>query len=65
MKLKTEITPEGLQTLIPGVSPISDSKRLRSKADAPLKKTHQKPCDHGLFGDASKQVDLLDLLAQK
>jgi hypothetical protein len=24
----------------------------------------QQPCDHGLFGDAANQIDLLDLLQQ-
>jgi hypothetical protein len=35
---------------------------LQRKADAPLKpKLDQKPCDIGLFGDESAQLDIVDL----
>jgi hypothetical protein len=42
------------------------SGALQRKADAPLKPaTQQEPCDVGLFGDESKQVDLIEALKRR
>lgn len=56
----TEPTPIGLQSLVPGVAPISVADRLAQRAAAPLEpKKPQRPCDLGLFDlNARNQLDL-------
>jgi hypothetical protein len=58
--LQTEATPEGEQTLIPGVRPITTRDRLDPLADAPMRpRATQKPLDIGLFDEAARnQLDL-------
>lgn len=54
----------GCQHVMPGSEP-GQIGYLKRKAAAPLKPTKpQEACDHGLFGDESRQVDLIDLLRQ-
>ena len=66
--LPTETTPEGEQTIAPGVKPITLKDRLAVRAAqpiAPKRNPHaaQKPCDLGLFDEAaSNQLDMLDFL---
>lgn len=62
----SERTPEGEQSLIPGVSPVTDRDRAEVKAEAPLRSQKaQKPADEGLFDTgARKQTDLLDAIAE-
>jgi hypothetical protein len=55
-------TPIGPQYVIPGAERVGDGAQAQRKANAPMRaKAPQKPAG-GLFGDAAKQVDLLDLL---
>ena len=58
--LAVEPTASGLQSLVPGVAPISAADRLRFRADAPLEpKKPQRPCDLGLFDlNARKQLEM-------
>ena len=60
----TEITPEGKQTVAPGVAPITLADRLALRAIAPMQPTRpQKPCDHGLFDEVRRnQLDLIEFL---
>lgn len=60
----TEITPEGEQTVVPGVAPITLADRLALRAAAPMEPTRpHKPCDHGLFDlEGRNQLDLIDFL---
>lgn len=60
----TEITPEGEQTVAPGVAPITLADRLMLRAATPLQPTRpQKPCDHGLFDEVRRnQLDLIEVL---
>jgi len=66
--LNSEATPEGEQTLFPGVRPVTLGDRLALLAAAPIAprrnpKAVQKPCDLGLFNEAARdQLDMLDLL---
>ena len=55
-----EPTGIGLQSLVPGVAPITPSDRLAARAAAPLEpKKPQRPCDFGLFDLAARnQLDL-------
>ncbi len=57
---QTEMTPEGEQILIPGVTPIRESDRMRALLDAPLvPRCPQKPLNIGLFDeDARNQLSL-------
>jgi len=62
-----EDTPEGLQTLVPGVAPVSLRARLGVMARKPVTPKRgavpQKPCDIGLFDEAARaQLDLIDRL---
>lgn len=59
-----EPTAIGLQTLVPGVAPISLADRLVQRAAAPLEpKRPQRPCDLGLFDlNARNQLDLFAAL---
>ena len=56
----SEPTPQGEQTLVPGVAPISIRERLERLAEAPLMpRKLQKPLDIGLFDLAARnQLDL-------
>jgi hypothetical protein len=58
----TERGAEGKpQLVIPGTERISDAELAKRKAAEALKpKVAQKPADEGLFGDESKQTDLVD-----
>lgn len=58
--LQSEPTPEGEQTLVPGVRPISMRDRLALLMDAPMRPSMtQKPLDIGLFDEARRnQLDL-------
>ena len=58
--LASEPTPEGEQTLVPGVRPISARTRVETLMAAPLRpRVPQKPLDIGLFDeDARNQLDL-------
>ena len=55
-----EPTPEGEQTLVPGVRPISQRERIEARMVAPLTpRVPQKPLNVGLFDeDARNQLDL-------
>lgn len=57
---QSEPTPEGKQTLIPGVRPITARDRLALLMDAPMRpRTTQKPLDIGLFDEVRRnQLDL-------
>lgn len=51
----SERTPEGEQTLIPDVAPITTRDRLALLAAAPLTaRVAQKPPNAGLFDDAAR-----------
>ncbi|RWA83703.1 hypothetical protein [Mesorhizobium sp.] len=54
--LPTETTPEGEQTLIPGVRPVTTRDRLCLLTDAPMRpRKAQKPLDIGLFDGEADQ----------
>jgi hypothetical protein len=56
----SEPTPEGEQTLVPGIAPITIRERLERLTQAPLgPRKLQKPLDIGLFDLAAR--DQLDL----
>jgi len=64
---QSEDTPEGVQTLVPGVAPISLRARLDVMARKPMTPRRgpvlQKPCDIGLFDESARnQLDLIDAL---
>lgn len=58
--LATEQTPEGEQTLVPGVAPVSLRQRLALRMAAPMApRKPQKPLNIGLFDeDARNQLAL-------
>ena len=58
--LATETTPEGEQTLVPGVAPISPRERLEAEMRAPLQpRCMQQPMTIGLFdADRRRQLHL-------
>lgn len=60
MPLASEPTPEGEQTLVPGVRPISARERIEARMAAPLRpRVPQKPPTVGLFDeDARNQLNL-------
>ena len=60
----TEATAIGVQTLVPGVAPITLADRLAARAAAPLEpRRPQRPCDLGLFDlNARNQLDLFSQL---
>ena len=64
MNFDTQKTPNGTQTLVPGVKPVTDRDRLDALARQPMKPTkRQKPLDIGLVDEESrKQTDLIDLV---
>jgi hypothetical protein len=52
---ETETTPEGEQTLVPGVRPLTDRDRLALLTARPLAaRVPQKPLDIGLFDEAAR-----------
>jgi hypothetical protein len=55
-----ENTEAGLQTLVPGVVPVTLGDRLAVLAAAPLvPKKRQRPADHGLFDtNARNQLEM-------
>ncbi|UYV16669.1 hypothetical protein [Porphyrobacter sp. ULC335] len=55
-----EATEAGLQTLVPGVVPVTLGDRLAVLAAAPLVATkRQRPADHGLFDtNARNQLEM-------
>ena len=58
---KSEGTSAGEQHVIPGAEKISGAEVANRKAGQPLKpQVAQKPADHGLFSDESKQIDFID-----
>ena len=49
-RLEVEHTTAGVQTLVPGVTPVTLGDRLSVLANAPmLPRRVQRPADHGLF----------------
>jgi len=60
LPLASEPTPEGEQTLIPGVRPVSLRERIEAQMAAPLRpRVVQKPPTIGLFDeDARNQLSL-------
>jgi len=73
----TETTPEGDQTLIDGVAPVTLREQLDAVARRPLTAgptarqfwgatpKPQRQCDHGLFDEVGRaQTDLCDLIAK-
>ena len=54
------MTPDGEQTLIPGVRPITMRDRLEARMEAPLvPRKLQKPLDIGLFDEIGRnQLEL-------
>ena len=60
MPFETEATAIGNQTLVPGVTPITQRDRLAIRANAPLEpKRPQRPADHGLFDtNARNQIEM-------
>ena len=60
ISLATEATPEGKQTLVPGVAPISPRDRLEAEMRAPLQpRRTQQPMTIGLFDeDRRRQLHL-------
>jgi hypothetical protein len=57
---QSEMTPDGEQTLIPGVRPITMRDRLEARMEAPLvPRKPQKPLDIGLFDEIGRnQLEL-------
>lgn len=60
LPLQSEMTPNGEQTLIPGVRPITTRDRLEARMAAPmLPRKPQQPLDIGLFDKVDRnQLDL-------
>ena len=58
----SESTPEGEQTLISGVRPLTARDRLEAQMETPMRPRYlQKPCDLGLFDEAARrQLSLFD-----
>lgn len=58
--LQSEMTPDGEQTLIPDVRPITTRDRLEARMAAPmLPRKPQQPLDIGLFDEVGRnQLDL-------
>lgn len=57
---QSEMTPDGEQTLIPGVVPVTMRDRLEARIAAPLlPRKSQKPMDIGLFDEIGRnQLEL-------
>jgi len=64
VKPQAETTPEGEQTLVPGIRPITQRDRLDLLMAAPLvPRREQKPLNIGLFDEAARaQGDILDFI---
>ena len=63
IEAKTEGTGAGKQHVIPGAEKISGAEVAKQQAGQPLKpQVAQKPADHGLFSDESKQIDFIKSL---
>jgi hypothetical protein len=62
--LQSEPTPEGEQTLVPGIRPITPRERIEALMLAPLTaRREQKPLNIGLLDqDARAQHDILDFI---
>ncbi|MCW3835033.1 hypothetical protein ACFQ1E_01760 [Sphingomonas canadensis] len=61
-RFEAEATPIGVQSLVPGVVPITQADRLALRAAQPLAaRKPQRPCDLGLFDLAAR--DQLELFA--
>jgi hypothetical protein len=61
VEAKSEGTSAGEQHVIPGAEKISGAEVAKRKARQPLKpQVAQKPADHGLFSDESKQIDFIN-----
>lgn len=58
--LQSEPTPDGEQTLVPGVRPVTTRDRIEARMAAPMiPRKPQKPLDIGLFDLAARnQLDL-------
>jgi len=63
MNTELELGADGRpQGVLPGAERISEAQQAQRLADEPLKpKKAQKQADDGLFGDDSRQVDLVDM----
>ncbi len=63
-EFEAEVTPLGMQTLIPGVAPLALADRLALLANAPLLPSKpQRPIDHGLFDtNARLQIEMFNQL---
>ena len=65
-ELPTETTPEGEQTVAPGVKPITLRDRLMLRAVQPMAPKRnpdaaRKPCDLGLFDvEGRRRIDWID-----
>lgn len=47
------------QAVFPGAERATQADLAKRQAKAPLKaKAHQRPCNHGLFSDDSKQAEM-------
>ena len=65
LKPTTEAGVEGKpQMVIPGAEKISGGELAQRKADQPLRPKYEQKEPGGLFGDESKQKDLMDLIKQ-
>jgi len=54
----TEQTPEGTQTLVPGVEPVTERQRLEKRMQAP-NQGGTAPCNRGLFDTGARnQLDM-------
>lgn len=54
-----ENTPQGRQTLVPGVKPISDADRIKARSEQPMTGQNA-PMAEGLFDTGSEQLDMID-----
>ena len=62
--LDSETTPQGEQTLLPGVAPVGDRARAEAGLAAPLRGGDAPPPEGGLFDqDAGAQAELTDFLS--
>lgn len=60
-----EQTPAGEQTVIPGAEKITEAEQAQREADKPLTPKVEQKEPGGLFGEDSKQTDLLDEIGKK
>jgi hypothetical protein len=52
---------EGKQTVLPGAEKIADKELLERMAKEPMRAKVKQEAPGGLFGDSSKQLDLVEL----